>query len=117
MTSRGFRGRGFGHWNRGQWRGRHEGNMFNGNAQMTGVHRLVVVDGSLHEVVTRERDCEFAPDLERLVDLYDRETVSVDSVKCNTGILLSSPEKVTISLHGSKVLAIVDSGAQISCIH
>ena len=113
VNSRGFRGRGFGHWNRGQW---HGGNMSNGNAQMAGVHRLAVVDESLHEVM-RERDCEFAPDLERLVDLYDREIVSVDSVKCNTDILLSSPEKVTISLHGSKVEAIVDSGAQITCVH
>ena len=41
----------------------------------------------------------------------------MDSVKCNTDVLLSSPEKVSISLHGSKLEAIVDSGAQITCAH
>ena len=47
--------------------------MSNGNAQMAGVHRLAVVDESLLEVLG-ERDSEFAPDLERLADLYNHET-------------------------------------------
>jgi len=116
MSGRGFRGRGFGRWNNSHGYGQHGVNGSSSYGQTANVNRLLVVE---NDVVNGglDRECEFAPDIERLVELYDGAVVNVDSVSCMKNTLLSSPENVTIRLRGSTVDAIVDFGAQISCVH
>ena len=118
-NSRGFnswRGRGSWRGNDSQGYGQHGSSLANNNGQTAGVNRLLVLDNDVTGDLF-DREMELPPDCERLMVMYDREMVNVSSVRCNDDVLLSSPEKVLMRIHGSTVEAIVDSGAQISCVN